>query len=113
MPTYRFILRRGPASAVAADIPLAGELLLDTDSKTVTVGDGVTAGGVPLHKGSVGLGNVSNDAQLKAAQLDDDSTMEANSATRVPSQRAVRAYVAAHGGGGGGSDDPLAMQVFL
>ena len=60
MPTYRFILRRGPAAAVATDVPMSGELLLDTDSRTVTVGNGAAAGGLPLHKASVGLGNVDN-----------------------------------------------------
>lgn len=102
MPSYRFILRRGNTAAVAADVPMAGELLLNTDNQTITVGNGAAAGGLPLSKASVGLGNVTNDAQLKASQLDDDGTMAANSATRVASQRAVRQYVASISGGGGG-----------
>jgi hypothetical protein len=40
----------------------------------------------------VGLGNVTNDAQLKAADLDTDVTMSANSASKIPSQSAVKAY---------------------
>lgn len=99
---YRFRVRRGITAAVAADIPLAGELLLDTTTRTLTVGDGATAGGLALHKASVGLGNVTNDAQLRAAQLSIDGTLASNSDEEVPSVKAVRTYVAAHGGGGSG-----------
>lgn len=37
-----------------------------------------------------GLSNVTNDAQLKVSDLDDDTTMAADSASKVPSQRAVK-----------------------
>lgn len=47
----------------------------------------------------VGLGNVTNDAQLKAADLDTDGTLAANSDSKIPSQKAVKTYVTAHGGG--------------
>ncbi len=40
----------------------------------------------------VGLGNVTNDAQLKAADLDDTTTL-GTSTTKVPSQNAVKTYV--------------------
>lgn len=46
-------------------------------------------------KAQVGLGNVTDDAQLKAADLDTDSTMAANSDAKVPSQKAVKTHVAA------------------
>lgn len=54
----------------------------------------------------VGLGNVTNDAQLKASDLIDEDNMASNSATKVPSQQSVKAYVDAidteHQVGGGG-----------
>ena len=46
-----------------------------------------------VTKTTVGLGNVTNDAQLKSADLDTDSTLAANSDTKVPSQKAVKSYV--------------------
>jgi hypothetical protein len=45
-----------------------------------------------LVASDVGLGSVTNDAQLKASQLDTDGTLSANSDTRVPSQKAVKTY---------------------
>lgn len=48
---------------------------------------------VTLVKGDVGLGNVTNDAQLKSADLDTDNTLAANSDTKIASQKAVKAYV--------------------
>ena len=44
-------------------------------------------------KSDIGLGNVSNDAQLKAADLDTDNTLSANSDTKIASQKAVKSYV--------------------
>lgn len=49
-------------------------------------------GAVTLTKADVGLGSVTNDAQLKAADLDTDGTLAANSASKVPSQSAVKTY---------------------
>lgn len=46
-----------------------------------------------LTKSDVGLGNVTNDAQLKSADLDTDGTLAANSDTKIPSQKAVKTYV--------------------
>ncbi|NTW62029.1 hypothetical protein HGB25_01290, partial [Candidatus Saccharibacteria bacterium] len=43
-------------------------------------------------KSHVGLSNVTNDAQLKVADLDIDGTLAANSDTKVPSQKAVKTY---------------------
>lgn len=42
-----------------------------------------------------------------AAALDTDSTLAANSDTKVASQKAVKAYVAANAGGGGGMTNPM------
>jgi hypothetical protein len=47
---------------------------------------------VTITKSDLSLGNVTNDAQLKAADLDTDVTLAANSDTKVPSQKAVKAY---------------------
>lgn len=47
---------------------------------------------VTITKSDVSLGNVTNDAQLKAADLDTDVTLAANSDTKIPSQKAVKAY---------------------
>jgi len=44
-------------------------------------------------KSQVGLGNVTDDAQLKAADLDTDATLAANSNVKIPSQSAVKNYV--------------------
>lgn len=45
-----------------------------------------------LTKSDVGLGNVTNDAQLKAADLDTDGTLAANSDTKIASQKATKTY---------------------
>lgn len=49
-------------------------------------------GDVTLTKSDIGLSNVTNDAQLKSADLDTDGTLAANSATKIPSQSAVKTY---------------------
>jgi hypothetical protein len=50
-------------------------------------------GAVVLVKADVGLGSVTNDAQLKAADLDVDGTLAANSDTKIASQKATKTYV--------------------
>ena len=45
-------LRRGSTSTLSGITPAAGELLVDTDKNTVTVGNGSTAGGNPLATNS-------------------------------------------------------------
>lgn len=45
-----------------------------------------------LVKADVGLGNVTNDAQLKAADLDTDGTLAANSDAKIASQKATKTY---------------------
>lgn len=47
-----------------------------------------------VTKAQVGLGSVTDHAQLKASDLDTDSTMAADSDAKVPSQKAVKAHVA-------------------
>lgn len=55
-----------------------------------------------VTKSQVGLGSVNDVAQLPASYLDTDVSLTANSDTKVPSQKAVKAYVAANAGGGSG-----------
>lgn len=45
-----------------------------------------------LTSADVGLGNVTNHAQLKSSDLDTDGTLAANSDTKIPSQKAVKTY---------------------
>lgn len=51
-------------------------------------------GVVVVTKSDVGLGNVDNVQQLPISYLDIDDTLAADSDTKVPSQQAVKAYVA-------------------
>jgi len=48
---------------------------------------------VSVSKSDVGLGNVTNDAQLKVADLDTDGNLAANSDSKIASQKAVKTYV--------------------
>lgn len=63
---------------------------------------GSTANPHSVTKAQVGLTNVNDVQQMPLSYLDTDDAMTANSDVKVPSQNAVRAYVAAHAGGGGG-----------
>ena len=63
--------------------------------KTTTVNGHALSGDVTVTKSDVGLGNVTNDAQLTAAQLSTDGTMASDSDSLVPSQKSVVTYVAA------------------
>ena len=53
-------IRRGTAAERTSVTPAAGELLFTTDTKLVYVGDGTTAGGVPISGGG-GLSDIIND----------------------------------------------------
>lgn len=64
--------------------------LLGAEVNNMTVVGTLTATLTPTQ---VGLSNVTNDAQLTAAQLDTDQTLAANSDAHIPSQKAVKAYV--------------------
>lgn len=59
-------------------------------NKTLTSPDISTPTG--LTKTDVGLGNVTNDAQLKASDLDTDGTLAANSDSKIASQKATKTY---------------------
>jgi hypothetical protein len=47
-------IRRGPTADRLAVIPLVGELVYDTNTKAVFVGDGISVGGLPVTSFSVG-----------------------------------------------------------
>jgi hypothetical protein len=61
--------------------------------KTTTVNGHALSGNVSVTASDVGLGNVTNDTQLKAADLDTDTTLAASSDTKIPSQHAVKVYI--------------------
>ena len=50
----------------------------------------------PITKNTVGLDQLTNDTQLKLADLDIDATLSANSDTKIPSQKAVKTFVDTH-----------------
>ena len=64
------------------------------DSIALTTHTSNTSNPHSVTKAQVGLGNVTNDAQLKAADLDTDSTMTANSDAKIASQKAVKTALA-------------------
>ena len=74
-------LRRGTTSQHSSFTGAEGEVTVDTTKDTLVVHDGSTAGGHPIAKESDNL------------SLIDEDNMSTNSATRPPSQQAVKAYV--------------------
>lgn len=57
-----------------------------------TVNGKALSANITLDASDIGLGNVTNDAQLKASNLDTDGTLAADSDTKIASQKAVKAY---------------------
>lgn len=55
----------------------------------------------PITKSMVGLGNLTNDAQIRLSDLDTDNTLSANSDSKVASQKAVKSYIDNHDWDGG------------
>lgn len=66
---------------------------ISTVNATISSHTGNTSNPHNTTKSQVWLGNVTNDVQLKAADLDTDSTFAANSDTKVPSQKAVKTKI--------------------
>lgn len=60
---------------------------------TRTVNGHALSSNVTVSATDVGLGSVTDDAQLKAADKDTDGTLTANSDSKIPSQKAVKTYV--------------------
>lgn len=101
---YRFYIKKTDASAnavtvLATSIDGVGSVVLANQNdwvvveSTSTSGTWAVIGRGNLTKADVGLSAVTNDAQLKAADLDTDTTLAADSASKVPSQHAVKSYV--------------------
>ncbi len=63
--------------------------------KTTTVNGHALSANVTVTKSDVGLSNVTNDAQIPMSYLDTDTTLAADSDSRVPSQHAVKTLIAA------------------
>ena len=55
----------------------------------------------PVTKSMIGLNNVTNDAQIRLADLDTDPLLTANSDNKVTSQKAIKTYVDSHNWDGG------------
>lgn len=81
-------------------------------SSMVTSVSGKT-GAVSLTKSDVGLTNVTNDAQVKISDLDDDDTLQANSSSKVPTQKAIKTYVDQKTSGKASTSDILALAIAL
>jgi uncharacterized ubiquitin-like protein YukD len=61
--------------------------------KTTTVNGHALSGNISVTQTDVGLSNLTNVAQLPMSYLDIDNTLAANSDSKVPSQKAIKAYV--------------------
>ena len=55
----------------------------------------------PVTKSMIGLNNVTNDAQIRLADLDTDPLLTSNSDSKVTSQKAIKSYVDNHNWDGG------------
>ena len=73
-------------------IPTSAQLANKVD-KTTTVNGHALSANVTVTATDVGLGNVTNVAQIPLSYLDTDGTLAANSDTRVASQKATKTYV--------------------
>lgn len=76
-----------------AAAPTVPGLAAKADTSALTAHTSDTANPHTVTKAQVGLGSVTDDVQLRAADLDTDSAFTANSDTRVPSQKAVKTAV--------------------
>ena len=66
-----------------------------------------------ITKTTVGLSNVTNDAQVKVSDVDTDATLAANSDGKISSQKAVKAYIDAGLATKVNTADALAFSVAL
>ncbi len=81
------------AKLVKDQLDLKQDVLISgTHIKTVNSSSLVGSGNITIDKTVIGLPNVTNDAQLKASQLDTNIALGVDD-TKVPSQKAVKNYV--------------------
>jgi hypothetical protein len=66
-------IRRGPTADRENMVPLEGELVYDTDLKSVYIGDNSTAGGLPVTSLSAGDVRATTARQFLGTDLDDNS----------------------------------------
>ena len=66
-------IRRGPTFDRVATIPLAGELVYDTTTGSVYVGNGITAGGLPVTNFSVGDARSTTAKMFLGESLNDNT----------------------------------------
>lgn len=64
----------------------------DNGSVNIPTGQSYKINGAALAKSDMGLGNVDNVQQMPASYLDTDTALAANSDSKVPSQKAIKAY---------------------
>jgi len=91
-------LKANAANAALTGTPTAPTAAPGTNStqiaSTAYADAAAAAAAAAINKTAVGLGNVTNHAQLKVSDLDTDATMAANSDAKVPSQKAVKSALA-------------------
>lgn len=66
-------IRRGPTADRLANTPLAGELVFDTTTGSVYIGNGTTAGGLPVTNFSVGDARTTTAKMFLGESLSDNS----------------------------------------
>lgn len=66
-------IRRGPTADRLANTPLAGELVFDTTTGSVYIGNGTTAGGLPVTNFSVGDARTTTAKMFLGESLGDNS----------------------------------------
>ena len=88
---------------------------LGIDSPTISLGDGTGVDNATLYRSAAntlatpGAMLIENGATINGSiggtAIVDEDDMASDSATKVPTQQSVKAYVDANAGGGGGSSD--------
>jgi|GEM_PF-3156336 len=81
------------SSAISNKLDKNTDITGDTKTKITYDSKGLVTAGADATPSDVGLGNVTNDTQLKASQLDTDGALTANSDANVASQKATKTYV--------------------
>jgi hypothetical protein len=66
-------IRRGPTADRLANVPLAGEIVFDTTTGSVFVGNGIAAGGLPVTNFSVGDARSTTAKMFLGESLSDNS----------------------------------------